>query len=84
MVVATGARSAASGPSCIGVAMPSRWRKHPDARHDKKDWSPGDAIREFAAGESLGFRGAIIRIRGDFMEYAKTLGLPTRASHDAT
>ena len=36
--------------------------KYPDARHDKKDWSAGDAIRESVVGESLDFRGAVIRI----------------------
>ena len=46
-------------------------------RHDFKEWGGPDLERMVAAGVALGFRCALIYIKGDWAEYAGTFGLPT-------
>jgi hypothetical protein len=47
----------------------------PTSRHDFRPWSSTDEIRESLAGCSLGMRGAIVQIRGDWGEFTKSLGM---------
>jgi len=49
----------------------------PDRRHDSKPWLASDAARAAKAGHAMPFKGALIYIKGDWSEYASTLGFPT-------
>ena len=44
----------------------------PLTRHDWKEWGGLDLERMAAAGAALGFRCALIYIKGDWAEYAGT------------
>ena len=48
--------------------------------HDGPDGAPlGDAALAYA-GDALGFRAAVVCVKGDWMEFATTLGFPTWSS----
>jgi hypothetical protein len=50
---------------------------HPDRRHDGKEWGDGDGVRKVLAGSPMGFRGVCLFVKGDWMEYINSLGLPS-------
>ena len=50
-----------------------RW---PNARHDGEAWGTMDVDRARRAGEVMPLKAAVLYIRGDWAEYAHTLGLP--------
>ena len=53
----------------------------PDRRHDNDEWHDvQDDDRDLRAGENFGWRGVLLQIRGDWVEFAQTLGFPTWAS----
>ena len=53
---------------------------YPPTRHDGKQW-PEDSDRAALAGRSLGFHVAITMVKGDWDEFAHTLGFPSWAHH---
>jgi hypothetical protein len=46
------------------------------ARHDLKPWKLSDRERVRMAGEALPIKAACLYIKGDWMEYASTMGFP--------
>lgn len=48
--------------------------KWPTRRHDGP-WGPGDSERSSKGGRPLGFVGAVLHVKGDWSEFAHTLGL---------
>lgn len=57
--------------------------RYPSERHDKKPWQSADFGRASFGGEELGWRAAVILIKGDWAEYAHSLGFPTSADNRA-
>lgn len=58
---------------------------HPRKQWDGADWASApdrDVVRAHLAGQGLGFRAAVVMIRGDWAEYALSFGFPTWASKD--
>ena len=60
-----------------------RWSVHalaagrmPEHRHDGHEWRPEDGDRQKAAGASI-IKGALVLIKGDWIEYCLSLGFPT-------
>ena len=51
----------------------------PAARHDGKPWGPTDKSRASRRRE-LGFRGALLQVRGDWMWYKQVMGFPSWTS----
>jgi hypothetical protein len=51
--------------------------KYPSSRHDNKPWTQNDSSRMLLAASLLPFKGCIVHIKGDWSEYAGTLGFPT-------
>jgi hypothetical protein len=49
----------------------------PTHRHDGTTWRDTDLERSLLAGTSLPFKACVIYIKGDWAEYAHTLGFPT-------
>ena len=47
----------------------------PQARHTGAEWLVSDEVRESLAGKPLGFRGALVHIRADWAEIAKSMGM---------
>lgn len=47
----------------------------PRQRHDGSEWTAADEMRESLQGRKLGFRGAIVQIKADWDEFAKSLGM---------
>lgn len=52
-------------------------KKFPNARHDGTAWLDSDGHRNDRLGADLSFRSCVLFIKGDWAEYATTLGLPT-------
>lgn len=50
---------------------------HPAQRHDGTGWRPEDQGRASFAGESLGWQAIPLLVKGDWAEYAHSLGFPT-------
>lgn len=48
----------------------------PLGRHDQKPWQTEDAERAAQAGRPLAIRAALLFVKGDWAEYAQTLGFP--------
>ena len=48
----------------------------PDHRHDNGPWRASDASRSAKAGDKIRLKCACIYIKGDWAEYASTMGLP--------
>jgi hypothetical protein len=48
----------------------------PTNRHDGAGWKPSDQSRSTRSSDRMPCRGAIIFIKGDWAEYAHTVGLP--------
>ena len=59
---------------CLAALAEGTW---PARRHDRKPWQPTDEARATKAGTPLGVKAALIHIKGDWMEFATTLGLPS-------
>ena len=53
---------------------------NPERKHDGEPWGEGDGPRAEKAGQPLAVRCCILQIRGDWLEYAKSMGLPTWSS----
>jgi hypothetical protein len=51
--------------------------KYPAERHDGLPWKPLDRERMLLAGSALPFKCCLVHIKGDWCEYAGTLGFPT-------
>ena len=49
----------------------------PESRHDKKEWKPEDTNRKYKGGDPLPFRACVVYIKGDWAEYATSLGFPS-------
>lgn len=47
----------------------------PTERHDRAAWGPADDCRESLQGLALGMKGAILQVKADWGEFAKTLAL---------
>lgn len=56
----------------------------PEGRHDGLEWDKLDSQRALAAGNLMALVGALILIKGDWAEYARTFGFPTWSSVDHT
>ena len=48
--------------------------KFPESRHDQSAWGPADEFRESLQGKRMGFKAALLDIKGDWSEFAKSLG----------
>ena len=53
--------------------------RHPAARHDCQAWREEDVARASFANEPLGWKAICLLIKGDWAEYAHSLGFPTHA-----
>ena len=53
--------------------------KYPRARHDSHEWPPG--LDADLAGKDLGFRAAPLVLKGDWAEYAHSLGFASWQTH---
>ena len=54
---------------------------YPSTRHNGKAFdSASDAVRATCAGDTLGWKAILLFVKGDWSEFALTLGLPTWAS----
>ena len=53
----------------------------PSQHYDGNHWSVSDGWRNTHAGSSLGIKAAVVHIKGDWMEFAMSLGLPTWSSN---
>ena len=51
--------------------------RYPECRHDSSPWQPRDESRAERSGQTLKYRACLMYIKGDWAEYATTLGLPT-------
>ena len=49
----------------------------PDGRHDNLEWRPEDGNRQAQMGRPLPFRACVVYIKGDWAEYATSLGFPS-------
>ena len=49
----------------------------PDNRDDREQWAPNDSLRASLAGLPMALRGALLQVRGDWAEFAHSLGFPT-------
>lgn len=49
--------------------------EHPSSRHDNYAWKPSDSTRCDLGGLPLAFRGMLLQIRGDWLEFCSSLGL---------
>ena len=54
--------------------------KYPSTRHDDLQWALGDSNHDLA-DTSLGYKAAVIMVKGDWAEFALTMGMPTWAHH---
>jgi hypothetical protein len=54
--------------------------KYPSTRHDDSQWALGDSNHDLA-DTSLGYKAAVIMVKGDWAEFALTMGMPTWAHH---
>jgi hypothetical protein len=57
-----------------------RTGRYPTVRHDGTDFGDGDEARKALAGTPLGFKAVCLFVKGDWMEYIQTLGLPSWAT----
>ena len=48
----------------------------PERRHDGAPWRASDTHRARLSGQRMGMRSACIYVKGDWAEYASTLGFP--------
>ena len=48
----------------------------PAGRHDGQPWRASDEGRQGKAGEHIGFRCAVVFLKGDWSEYCHTMGFP--------
>ena len=51
----------------------------PESRHDSRPWQQTDEKRAQKSGERLGAKACLVYIKGDWAEYASTVGLPSWA-----
>jgi hypothetical protein len=51
--------------------------KMPSSRHDRSEWRSSDVERSLLSGGDIPFRCCCLYIKGDWAEYAHTLGFPT-------
>ena len=51
--------------------------RYPECRHDSSPWQLGDESRDARSGERMQYRACLMYIKGDWAEYATTLGLPS-------
>lgn len=49
---------------------------YPTVRHDGGKWTSGDPERKAKAGQAMVRKAAVVFLKGDWAEYAQTLGLP--------
>lgn len=49
---------------------------HPTQRHDGEPWTSEDKERAERAGSDLGWRACLLYVKGDWMEFCSSLGLP--------
>lgn len=54
-------------------------KRMPLQRHDNKPWTPQDTDRAQRAGQPLAVRCILMFVKGDWAEYATTLGFPSWA-----
>ena len=53
---------------------------YPAARHDSSDWPASEESRAAVAGKSMPARVVLLHLKGDWSEFAHTLGFPTWSS----
>ena len=53
---------------------------YPDLRHDGKPFGPSDIHRAECAGKPLGFKAAVLWIKGDWAEFCDRFGFPSHGS----
>ncbi len=53
----------------------------PSCRHDNTSWSPLDRYWENFAGKAMTFRAILLKIKGDWAEFAHSLGFPSWATN---
>ena len=47
---------------------------YPSERHDGKEWGNTDELRASMSGKGIGFRGVLLEVRGDWLEFSSRLG----------
>eukprot|EP00969_Alexandrium_andersonii_P182659 8071208-Alexandrium_andersonii.AAC.1 len=47
---------------------------HPEMRHDGTPFQGSDSERQACAGQPLGWRGALLFVKGDWAEFSHSLG----------
>ena len=50
--------------------------RYPSSRHDGQPWRPTDQGRAALTGSSLGFSSCVLFLKGDWSEFANTVGFP--------
>jgi hypothetical protein len=58
---------------CVALAEGA----NPSTRHDQRPWTPLDPVRSANAGAALRFRACILFTKGDWVELATSLGIPS-------
>jgi hypothetical protein len=58
---------------CLAALAEGVW---PDMRHDGQPWRLSDVSRQAKAGSAMVFKAACVFVKGDWAEYASTLGFP--------
>ena len=56
---------------CIKALAKGRF---PKKRHGQLAWAPTDEFRESLEGASMGFKAALLQIKGDWSEFARAMG----------
>ena len=68
----------ASGPQSTLLVIQANDRgKFPLTRHDNREWERSDTWRRAKAGMSLGGRGAVMQLRGDWSWLKQTFNFPS-------
>ena len=66
--------------TCLAWSLSSMLRGcHPSSRHDGSPWRPSDEERASKAGAPLQWRAVCVLLKGDWYEYAHSLGFPSWA-----
>ena len=56
--------------------------KHPRLTHEQKPWAENEDVRRVLAGSALGFRLGILKLKGDWAEWAHSFGFPNWSSNE--
>ena len=54
--------------------------KFPSGRHDQRPWQASDSVRATLADSPMAFRGVLLQIKGDWLEFASSLAFASWAT----